>query len=195
MTKLLLFVGALLVGSLLIPCAFWIADYFPAGSQAEYDTQWRWSKEKASLEYCIKKHLPDYDVELVRKNAFNTPLEIRAKNDRKVIYDMESAHPSTVLTRSKDMLYIADFSYGASGCSVIALDLKSGKQLWKSRLKAIGPTNHKEYVNLVNIETDGKQVIVNGNEAYARYVEVLDIKTGKTLANTKLKPDIESLTR
>ena len=154
-----------------------------------------WSKENASLEYCIKKHLPDYDVEYDRNEQFYTPIKIRAKNDRKIIFTMDSGHLNTVFTRSKDIVYIAEFSYAATGCSVVAIDLKSRKPVWKTQLEGIGPTDHTEYVNLVNIETDGKRIVVNGNEGNGRYVEVLDIKTGKTLANKKLEPDIESLTR
>ncbi len=55
----------------------------------------------------------------------------------------------------------------------------------------IGSTTHSDYSNRVNIETDGERLIVNGNEAHGQYVEHLDIKTGKTLANKRLNRGLE----
>ena len=99
-----------------------------------------------------------------------------------------------VFTRWKDVLYIADYSPIATGCKVIALDLKTGKQLWKSRLKGIGAKGPRsKYLNLVNIETDGLGVIITGNEAEGRYIEHLDPQSGISLAYKKLDADEESL--
>jgi len=50
-------------------------------------------------------------------------------------------------------------------------------------------------LNIVNIETDGKKVIVYGNEALGRFVEHLGLKTGKTTANKTFDADYKSLTR
>ena len=61
--------------------------------------------------------------------------------------------------------------------------------------QGIGPTEHSIYLNLVNIDTDGKIIVVAGNEANGRYVEHLDIQTGKKLANKKLDADTKSLLR
>jgi hypothetical protein len=73
------------------------------------------------------------------------------------------------------------------------LHLQTGRQLWKSQLEGIGETRHSAYLNLVNIETDGQIIIVTGNEAHGRYIEHLDLKNGKTLANKKLEADPKSL--
>jgi hypothetical protein len=157
------------------------------------ELEWRWSKEKASLAYSIKQHLQDYEVERVQEKEYYTPINIRTKTDRKVIYSLPKGHESTVFTRWKDTLYVAEYSPIATGCEVVALDLKAGKQLWKARLEGIGATGHSKYLNLVNIETDGQRVIVSGNEAHGRYVEILDLRSGNTLANKKLDADPKSL--
>jgi hypothetical protein len=157
-----------------------------------YGKPWRWSKEKASLAYCITHHLQDYEVERVRKNEYYTPLNIRTKKDRKVVYSIQKGHQAIVFTRWKDTLYIAEYSPIASGCEVVALDLKTGKQLWKTRLQGIGEVAHSKYSNFVNIETDGRRVIISGNEAHGRYIEHLDRQTGKTIANKKLDADPQS---
>jgi outer membrane protein assembly factor BamB len=163
-----------------------------AGDHGE-KLKWRWAKEKASLAYSIKQHLQDYDVELVKDKEYLTPINIRSKKSRRIVYLFKDGHDNTVFTRLHDTLFVAEYCAIASGCEVVSVDLKTGKQLWKSRLQGIGPTRHSKYRNLVNIETDGKYIIVNGNEAHGRYVELLDIKTGQTLANKKLKADPDSL--
>jgi hypothetical protein len=165
-----------------------------ADDKADKPLEWCWSKEKASLAYCTKKHLRDYELERVGEKEDYTPINIRTKPDRKLIYSLKEGHKRTVFTRWKDVLYIADYSPIATGCKVIALDLKTGKQLWKSRLQGIRLTNpHSKYLNLVNIETDGLRIIVTGNEAEGRYIEHLDLQNGKSLANKKLDADTKSL--
>jgi outer membrane protein assembly factor BamB len=171
-------------------CAFNIGVTPPPEDDGT-EMEWRWSEEKETLDYCIKQHLPDYEVEFDRKKRFYTPFNIWTKNDRKMIYSLEEGHENIVFTRWEDILYIAEYCPIASGCVVVALDLKTGEELWRSRLYGIGSTMHSEYRNLVNIETDGQRLIVNGNEGNGRYVEHLDLKTGKTLANKKLKADPE----
>jgi hypothetical protein len=151
--------------------------------------QWRWSGEKATLDYSIQKYLPDYDVEIVNERDWYHPINIRAKGDHHIVFSLPSGHPWTVFTRWKDVLYIADFEHYAQGCEVLAVDLRSGKELWHSRLQGIESVAHSRYYNFINIETDGRRIIVFGNEAHGRYIEQLDIDTGKTLANTRLPVD------
>jgi hypothetical protein len=149
--------------------------------------------KKQAWPTATKKHLPDCEVERVRENEYYTPINIRTQPDRKVIYSLKEGHKSTVFTRWNGILYIAEYCPSATGCEVVAVDLKTGKQLWKSRLQGIGPTGHSEYLNRVNIQTDGEHIIVAGNEAHGRYVEHLDIQSGKTLANKKFDADTKSL--
>ncbi len=160
-----------------------------AGEEPAKPLEWRWSDEKATLAFCIKQHLPDYDIERVRPEQYYSPMSILDKDTRKVIYSYERASKATVFARSKDVLYIAEYFPITTGCEVVAVDLISGKQLWKTRLIGNSPDGHSKYENKVNIETDGNIVIVNGKEDHGRYVEHLDIRTGKMLRNKKLNPE------
>jgi hypothetical protein len=162
-------------------------------AEAGKPLEWRWSKDKASLAFSIKQNLPDYEVERVLEKEYYTPINIRTKKDRKLIYSLQKGHESTVFTRWNEILYIAEYSPNATGCDVVAVDLNTGKQLWRTGLQGIGPTAHSKYLNLVNIETDGQRVTVTGNEAHGRYVEQVDVHSGKSLANTKLDADPKSL--
>lgn len=144
-----------------------------AAEQSGKSLEWRWSKGKASLTYSTKLHLNDYEVERVPPDRFYATINVRTKPDLAIIYTSKDASERTVFTRWKDILYIAEYSPIASGCRVAAVDLKSGQQLWRTRLRGIGPTGHSKYLNLVNIETDGQLIVVAGNEAHGRYIEHL----------------------
>jgi len=184
MSKTPLLIGALLVGGLLVPVSFWLAPFvLPAGRISEGRAPWLWDEQKANLKACIDRHLTDYDVVFTGADSFYGELTIRSKKDGSVIYYLKNAHKRVVLTRWKDTLFVAEYSPIATGCEVIAVDLGTGKRVWKTRLRGIGPTGHSQYSNSVNIETDGAKVIVYGNESHGKYVEHVDMKTGKTLLN------------
>jgi len=160
-----------------------------------YDTPlvWKWSIDKACLAYSTEQHLPDFDVERSGEGLFRDlegTLKIRSKEDGKLIYSYQKyASEHAVFTRWQNMLYVAEYSPVRTGCEVVAVDLKSGKELWRTKLQGIGPITDSKYENLVNIETDGEVIIVAGNEASGRYVEHLDIKTGKFLGNKQFESD------
>src|SRR5262249_54196159 len=92
----------LLIGSVAISASQGVC--FPQKKDAERDQlkrqlEWRWSKEKASLAYCTKQHLADYDVERTREKEYYTPIKIRSKQDRKVVYSLERGHEAVVFAR------------------------------------------------------------------------------------------------
>ena len=92
-------------------------------------------------------------------------------------------HRETVFTRAGSILYIAHFHPRSDGCEVQAVELKTGKQLWSSVLSGSPPVEHFGYENRVTIDTDGKVLILHGNESYTRYIEFVDMQTGKTLGH------------
>lgn len=193
MANTFLLLGSLLVGAMLAPATFWLGptSLCEAG-EPPVKLEWKWSKENADLVHCIDRHLEDFQVEIVRPKGIGNPLAIRVMNDGKESMSFKG-HWATVFTRHDDTLYLAEYSPRSTGCKVIALDLKSGKQLWTTTLQGIGPIRHSQYFNLVNIDIDGKRIIVCGNEVGGRYVEHLDVKTGKIIANKKLEADYKSL--
>ena len=98
-------------------------------------------------------------------------------------------HTGTPVVVYGDVLYVADFGPSSSGCRVIAYDLTTGKKAWVKNLDGIGPIDHTKYRNKVAMsvekhptETQFALVIV-GQESFGRYVEVLDLTTGKQLAH------------
>jgi hypothetical protein len=160
--------------------------------------KWRWSKEHASLHYSISKYLTDFEVKIAHNKPKEDelwivePLTITILDKETPIYSFRG-WDSNVFTRLGNVIYIAEFCPIRTGCSLVAFDLKNRVQLWKSWRKGIGPVMHSKYLNLVNIEVDEGAILVFGNEAQGRYIEYVDLETGKTVGHKKLPPDLKSL--
>src|SRR5262245_4058645 len=70
-----------------------------------------------------------YQVELLPSSGGWTTTVIKGG---KTVYTWDDDHPTGIIVR--DVLYRAIFSFGSNGCQVVAHDLKTGKQLWRSTL-------------------------------------------------------------
>jgi hypothetical protein len=110
-----------------------------------------------------------------------TTIEVAAGDA--VRYSWEERADGVVIGRN-DVLYRADYSWTSSGCAVVAFDLKAGKELWKAKLKGLGPIHHWKYCNRVLMEpVDDAVFAVYGQESAGRYVELVEFKTGRTVGH------------
>jgi len=159
-------------------------DYVTIANEAV----WTWSDDVATLAHCVATHLANYEVKTVPDDgqAFHHDLEIRLFQGDKLILTI-NGHSETVFTRLGQVLFVSNHGPIRTGCEVYALDLKTGKELWRSHLEGIGPIMHSKYRNHVAIENDGHAIIVRGKESSGSYIEYLDKDTGKTLANKAFK--------
>jgi hypothetical protein len=112
-------------------------------------------------------------------------LTITLKREGRTIYSWEG-HRYSVFVGAHDVLYRADFEPNRTGCAVIAYDLKGGKPLRKTHLWGVPVGAHSQYENRINLEIDDRHLIVNGNESFGRYIEMLDLKTGKIVGQRLL---------
>jgi outer membrane protein assembly factor BamB len=101
-----------------------------------------------------------------------------------------------------DALYFADYDMISSGCTVVAYDLTTGKKAWAKPLEGIGPVSHSKYRNRVAMAVEQHPtakgdfaLVVTGWETAGAYVEVIDLGTGKQLANKKFDYETTSLRR
>src|SRR5262249_62093206 len=109
----------------------------PATYQAVADdAPWKWSDREASLGYCVARNLRDYDVEVSAPKG--QPLTVRVKDGGRELLAF-GGHWETVFTRLGDTLFVAEFSPIATGCAVVAYDLKTGQQQWRCRGRGGGP--------------------------------------------------------
>lgn len=104
-------------------------------------------------------------------------------------------HKRSSFCSKNQRLYFADFWPNESGCSIVAFDLVSGKELWRTKLHQEQPKGASGYQNFVMLsmppgpytpdkepEESGAVVEVRGSETYCDYIEVLDAETGSSLA-------------
>jgi hypothetical protein len=150
--------------------------------------EWHWSDSQTNLAHCIQLDLEGFEVQLLQHENGAWPQKsftVRVLKKSKELCSFE-AHCNTVFTVVGDALYVADFSPLRPGCSVVAFELKAKKELWRCPLEGLGSFPNSAYKNQVNITTDGGAIVVYGKEARGRYIEYVDAKTGKTLANKML---------
>jgi hypothetical protein len=81
------------------------------------------------------------------------------------------------------IIYYPQYRETANGCKWVAFDLVRGRELWTTRLFGIGFVSHSEYTNQIYCKTVGQRIVVYGDEAAGQYVEILDMRTGRTIAN------------
>ncbi len=156
------------------------------------ETPWDWAGEHASLLYGVTQHLSDYTVEILcprREETRWPPLVVRIFDGGKQVHSF-TAHRETVFTRFGDVLYVAEPARSTTGCTVYAYDLKTGKELWRTRLQSRSNRPHSAYSNMVTVELFfSDALLVRGNESLLRYIEFVDLKTGKTLAKREYPRD------
>ena len=112
-------------------------------------------------------------------------------------------HEHSAFTSSENTLYFAKYQRDSTGCTVMAYDLASGKQLWQTELHQSQPKGHSGYRNFASIrissegeargEKKGAAIVITGKESYVDYVEVLDRQTGDSLAIKEYRVGFGSL--
>jgi hypothetical protein len=173
--------------TVLIPLAALLMPAAPAPPATDYakkaaEAAWEWSDARATAADSARRCKGAYRAEVVRSKDRPWSATVRVTRDGKQVFAVEG-HAGTVFAVRDSVLYYADFSAARSGCAVVAHDLKRGKQLWKVALKGLGPISHFRYHNAINLDVDQGAVRVYGKESAGRYVEFVDLKTGKTVGH------------
>ncbi len=83
-------------------------------------------------------------------------------------------------------VYLARYSAIASGAAIRAFDLGSGAERWAARVRGLGPIAHSQYANHVVLKRMRGGLVVFGNEAGGRYIEVFDAASGRMLSTRVL---------
>jgi PQQ enzyme repeat len=118
------------------------------------------------------------------KDGFDGTLTFQKKDCPKVTV---RGHAQTAIVIRGDVLYVADYCPIASGCTVLAFDLTTGKKAWQQQLEGIGPVSHSKYRNRVAMTVEKHPdvahfaLVITGWEVSGQYVEVIDLTTGKQL--------------
>jgi outer membrane protein assembly factor BamB len=84
--------------------------------------------------------------------------------------------------------YVALYRSGATGARLRALEVTTGRARWEVSLAGLGPVHHSKYANRVRVRLVATRVIVYGNEAGGRYVEVRAASDGRLVAHRVMPP-------
>jgi hypothetical protein len=77
-------------------------------------------------------------------------------------------------------IYIAFYHGIATGSSLYAFDIISGKELWKADVKQLN-VDHSEYYNKVYLSAYKNRIIMEGIEAEGKYLQIFDSKSGERI--------------
>lgn len=142
----------------------------------------RWVREESTPLHSFERYKGSYRLELVRQE--NGRFTCAVRRDDRVLYRWETHVQGAPFVIDGDTLYESRFSEGATGCSVVSVDLKDGRIRWQTGLVGVGPVSHSKYTNSgINMTLDGGALRIDGREDAGGYTEFLDLSTGKTLAN------------
>ncbi len=88
---------------------------------------------------------------------------------------------NSVRTILKDgILVVAIYDNISTGCSMDAYNASTGKLIWNGDVKQM-MVAHSKYYNIVHLTLFRDKLILQGDEAYGSYLQVIDFKTGKRL--------------
>ena len=144
--------------------------------------RWGWRSEMSNPLGCIGQCGDKYDIRLLSTKNDRYSLIITITLGDQQVFSWKG-HVHSVFRILEDRLYYAKFNPGSSGGSIVAVDLQTGKQLWESPLKALGPIRHSAYRNLLTLDANHEVVSVDGNESMGKYVEFKDVITGATVGH------------
>jgi hypothetical protein len=148
------------------------------------EAAWDWNDEQATLAYSARRCKLEVKAEI--SDFRGATVTVRAGDDQVVSFEGHSGTPFVVQGLT---LYYADYHQMSTGCAVVAMDLKTGKQLWRTTLKGLGPVKHFKYYNAVALDVDDGALRVVGKESQGRYIEFVDRETGTTLGNKVFPKD------
>jgi hypothetical protein len=154
------------------------------------EAKWDWQAEKATVLHSVLNFQGDYQIEVVKRpNSFGD-LTVRFTKDGKDALTLKG-HYATAFVGKGTILYYTEHDVATTGCALVAFDLAKGKELWKTKLMALGPIAHFGYRNHVALEVVGDAAKVLGNETAGQYVEFVNLKTGKTVGHRIFRKGFE----
>ena len=159
-------------------------DYQKIAEQSD----WRWAQEEANALYSVGQSSSKHNIAIVSGPPHGRLLTFKVLDGERELYAWKGHHAS-VFRLVGDRLYYAGFDLASPGGSIVAVDVSTGKELWRSKLHPPGYPGHSAYYNMMTMNVNDEVVSVYVNEARARYFEIKDIKTGETVGFKEFEDD------
>jgi outer membrane protein assembly factor BamB len=100
--------------------------------------------------------------------------------------EAKPAYDHGALAADDQQLYVARFSHRSSGAEITAYDLASGEERWRTNLVALGPVADRHYHARVELRLAEPRLRAFGWETGGRYIEDVDVSSGRSLANVRV---------
>ncbi len=97
-----------------------------------------------------------------------------------------SSSPYAALASDEDTLFVARYSPIASGCEVRAFELESGRERYRVPVRGLGPVDHSQYANEVQLALTKDKLEILGWESAGRYVEQLEPFSGRFVSTVRI---------
>ncbi|MCH9683392.1 MAG: hypothetical protein K0V04_18290, partial [Deltaproteobacteria bacterium] len=124
----------------------------------------------------VERGLPDIDWRAVPETTF----------DPSIVWPHAVDDCSTGASLEHDgMTYVVQACSISSGARLSARPSRGSEWTWHANLLGIGPISHSAYSNRVALEWKDDHLVVYGDEAMGRYVEVIETRTGATVVNKR----------
>jgi hypothetical protein len=148
------------------------------------ENPWRWNDSDEGIFYSMSQPATaEYQIELIRPPGGDDQLTIILIKKGKLAFSWQG-HSRSVFTLEGKTLVYAQFQPSSPDCTLVAVDLNSGRELWRNDLQGVRkPVGSSVYENRVLLYASDGLISVLGNESRGNYVEIVDMKTGKTLAH------------
>lgn len=147
---------------------------------------WKWDEARTTPEACAQA-LGDGSTLRVapgpRRNSDRVITLSRAGRPDWV----GEGHAHSVFVATEGVLYFADFSGSSTGCWIVAYDRETARPLWATALWGVECSMHSQYSNRIHLEIRGPDLVVYGHEGAGRYIELVDLKTGRTVGHQSLE--------
>lgn len=164
-------------------------------SQIDYqeladDSEWQWKKSRVGPLLEGFSQTADYGIKVeTLEDGGHLKISVVSAFSEREIFSWRGNYVS-VFEVAGDRLYFADWSPVGTGGEIVAVDLVSGKELWREALLALGPIEHSAYSNSLKLELKEKAVWIWGNESSGKYFEIKMLDTGKTVGH-KIFPQVK----
>lgn len=166
-------------------------------SHLERNVRWPEQDPSPQLVHSVKGINPasPYGVAITRLPRSWFTLLIQINNGKSVVFSLRGEW-STPFLIVKDRLYIADYASDGPGGSIVAVDLKTGDQIWRSNLRALGWRPTFSYANSIQLQLDHDDrgvIYIFGDEIGDRYIEAKLLDSGQTVGHVVLARGFDSV--
>jgi hypothetical protein len=124
----------------------------------------------------------ELDTEIIGlAENLDSGFNVEMLDGRKFEIDLDYSEPLSDFILQNNKLYIANYHPIATGSSLYCYDLEKDEIIWTADVKQIN-ASHSKYFNKVTLFTYLDKIVMYGNEAFGKYVQIFDAESGERLA-------------